>query len=459
VSTLSPWIADVEPLQPRAPLPGDRDVDVAILGAGYTGLWTAHALQQHSAGLRIGILDAAFAGFGASGRNGAWCVAGIGVTPAELARRYGPDVARSVTLTLRETVDEIGRVCAQDLPAAQFHKGGVLRVARGPHEWPSVVGALAQREALGLAEGCEVLDAHALAGRLRVRGALGAFFDASGATVHPGHLVRGLADLVEQRGAALWEDTRVTAVTPGHRQQRPVVHTDHGKVTADVVVLAGEAFLSQLPGLHRHLMPIYSLAVMTEPLTTPQLHAIGWESRECVSSHRLNVDYLSRTADGRILVGGRGAPYHYGSRINPSFDTHESTHERLRRSLQEWFPPLADVGFTHAWGGAVGMPRDWMPTFTYRRATGLAAAFGYTGQGVAASHLAGKVLADAINGDAQRWDWLPMTDHRPRRWEPEPLRWLAVRALQTALDRIDSRAAATGTPPTGKTLAERLTRH
>ena len=456
---VSPWLADAGDLSPRAALPGDRAVDVAVLGAGYTGLWTAYELLRRDPTLRIGIAEAAVAGYGASGRNGAWCIAGLGITTGELARRYGDDTTRYVTQVMRGTVDEIGRVCAAELPEADFHKGGVLRLARGQHEQPAVETAWLLRRRLGVDDGCSLLSAAQVAERVRVAGVTGALFDEHCATVHPGHLVRGLARLVEARGAVIWEETPVTAVTPGGSGSKPSLQTAHGRITADVVVVAGEAYLSQLPQLHRHVLPVHSLAVMTEPLSPAQLDEIGWAGRECMSSQRLSVDYLSRTGDGRILFGGRGAPYRFASRMGADVERHETTHAWLRSQLRAWFPQLGDVRFTHAWGGAVGMPRDWMPTFSYRAQTGMAAAFGYTGQGVAAANLAGRVLADLITGQGAQWSRLPLVGHRPRRWEPEPLRWMAARYLQAALGRIDARAAATGRPPTGRSLAERLVRH
>jgi glycine/D-amino acid oxidase-like deaminating enzyme len=206
-------------------------------------------------------------------------------------------------------------------------------------------------------------------------------------------------------------------------------------------------------------LPIYSLIVLTEPLNVRQWKEIGWEGYECLSSHRLVVDYLSRTPDGRVLFGGRGAPYHFGSRIAGRFDRHAATHSLLRRMLSSWFPVLADVAVTHQWGGPLGMPRDWLPNITYEPATGLAGAWGYTGQGVAASNLAGRTLTDLLTGEPSVLTALPMAGHRSRRWEPEPLRWLGARYIQGALTRLDRRAERTGRAPSGRSLAERLMRH
>jgi glycine/D-amino acid oxidase-like deaminating enzyme len=456
---VSPWLVDADDGITRPPLPGDTDVDIAILGAGYTGLWTAFALQRRDPTLRIGIVEANTAGFGGSGRNGAWCIAGLGLTVGEFARRYGDDTARYVTSVMRETVDEVGDVCARYLKQAAFAKGGLLRLARGPHERPVIQAAYEVRRRLRLDDGLALLSADEVKARVRVAGVEGALADEHCATVHPGHLVRGLARLVESEGATIWESTPVTAVSPGRDGRRPSLETDHGTLTADVVVLAGEAYLAQLEPFHRHVLPVYSLVVMTEPMTAAQRDSVGWQRRECMSSQRISVDYMSCTADGRIVFGGRGAPYRFGSSIEPSHDHHAPTHEWLREQLVEWFPQLRGIGFTHAWGGPVAMPRDWLPTFSYRAETGLAAAFGYTGQGVAASNLAGRVLADLITGQGAHWSRLPMVGHRPRLWEPEPLRWVAVRAMQAAVDRLDRKAAATGKAPSGRSLPERLIRH
>jgi glycine/D-amino acid oxidase-like deaminating enzyme len=465
-SDVSYWLATSGDLSPRAALAGDHDFDVVIVGAGFTGLWTAWYLQQREPTLRIAICEAEIAGYGASGRNGAWCSAGIGTTAGGLARRYDVATARDVVQAMRDTVDEVGRVCDGAGIDAEFRKGGMLRVARGDHELTALRSGVAEYRKLGLDHGVEQLTAAEVDQRVRVAGARGALFDPHCATIHPGHLVRGLAAAVEQRGATLLERTRVVRVDPaagGTASEatggRPVVHIPRGRLRAGVVVLATEAWTPRLAGNHRSVLPIYSMIVLTEPLSAAQWAAIGWQGSECLSSHRLTVDYLSRTTDGRILFGGRGAPYHFGSRVAPRFDRHARTHRTLRQMLSSWFPVLDTPRISAEWGGPLAMPRDWLPNFRYDPHTGLAAAWGYTGQGVAASNLAGRTLADLMTQRTTPLTRLPMAGHRSRRWEPEPLRWLAARYLQRALTRIDDRAEQTGRPPTGRTLAERLVRH
>jgi len=450
-----------EDLAPRRSLDGPAEADVAILGAGFTGLWTAYYLLRREPSLRVVVLEAEVAGFGASGRNGAWCNSGFPVSPGELARRFGREATRELLLEMRGAVEEVGRVAEAEGIDARYFRGGQLRVARGPGQLPGIEEAYESLRAFGLEENLRWLDAEETAGRIRITGARGALYNPHCATVHPARLARGLARAVERLGGEIFEQTPVTDYEAGSGGggRLPRLVTEAGGVRARTVVLAGEAYLARLRKLRRQVLPIYSLIVLTEPLSEEQWAEIGWEGRECVASNRYTVDYLSRTAEGRILFGGRGAPYHYGSRIEDEYDRHEPTHEMLRRAARNWFPVLEDARFTHAWGGPLAAPRDWMPTMSHDPASGVATARGYTGQGVATANLSGRTLADLILGRDTAITSLPTVNHEPRPWEPEPLRWLGARYVQRGLMRVDDRAERTGNPPTGKTLAERLGRH
>ena len=451
------WLGTAgDDLTPRPALDGSIDADVAILGAGYSGLWTAYYLLKRDPSLRVVVVEREIAGFGGSGRNGGWCSAGFPMSLGLLETTFGRDAARAVHGAMVASVDEVGRVCDAEGIDAHYVKGGSLRLARGVQQQPIIERSLATYARLGLDDSYQLLNAEETAARIRVAGAMGALFTPHCARIHPGRLVRGLARAVERLGGTIYEGTAVTGYTTG---ARPCLHTATGDVRARTIVLAGEAYLSQLPPLRRQLIPVYSLIVLTEPLRDDQWAAIGWAGHECVSSNRYTVDYLSRTADGRILFGGRGAPYHYNSRIADEYDRHGPTHEMLRQLTREWFPLLRDVRFTHAWGGPLGMPRDWLPTMSYDPASGVATARGYTGQGVATANLSGRVLADLITGTNSDLTALPTVDHRSPDWEPEPLRWLGIRYVQRGYLRIDAEAERTGTPPTGRTLAERLGRH
>ena len=445
-------------LTPRPSFDGSGDTDVAILGAGYTGLWTAYELLRREPGLRVTILEREIAGFGASGRNGGWCAAGLQVSSAALERRFGRAGMTAVEDAVDSGVDEIGRVCREEGIDADYAKGGSLVVARGPSQVPAMDEHWAGIEAAGRADHYQRLDAAGAAERIRVDGALGGIFGTQYASMHPGKLVRGLARAVERRGGVIHERTAVVDIEPGagNGQLRPALQTERGELRADTVVLAGEAYLTEFRRWHRSLLPTWSLIVLTEPLTDEQWAEIGWRDRECLSSYRLSIDYLTRTKDGRILFGGRGAPYHFGSRIEPGYDRDERTHAMLRRFVEAWFPSLRGIRFTHAWGGPLGFPRDWLPTFAYDPRTGLATGRGYTGHGVATANLAGRVLADLITGARTELTTLPLVDRRGPSWEPEPFRFIGVRFVQESLLRLDDRSERTGKPPTGRSLAERL---
>ena len=454
--TYSFWLETAgDDLTPRPRLDGSTDADVAILGAGYTGLWTAYYLLRREPSLRVAVVEREIAGFGASGRNGGWCSAGFPVSLALLSERYGADAARALHRFMCDAVDEVGRVVNEEGIDAHYQKSGALRLARGAHQWPALLEAHQTAQQLGLTDHYQVLDARQVDERVRVTKTYRALFTPDCAVIHPGRLVRGLARAVERRGGTIYEQTPVSDFETG---RSPRLLTPYGEGRARTLVLAGESYLQQLRKLRRTLLPFYSLIVLTEPLSDAQWAEIGWHNRECLASTRYSVDYLSKTADGRILFGGRGAPYRLGSRITDSMDRHEPTHAMLRRMAVDWFPVLRDARFTHAWGGPVAAPRDWMPTMAYDPGAGLATSRGYTGQGVATANLAGRVLTDLITGADSPLTGLPMVNHRSPLWEREPLRWLGVRFVQEGYMRIDAKAERTGAAPTGRTLVERLGR-
>jgi len=444
-------------LTPRPSLGKSIVVDVAILGAGYTGLWTAYYLLHGNPGLKVAVLEKEIVGFGASGRNGGWCSSKFPVTPAMLEHRYGVGAARALMLAMCASVDEVGRVCEEENIDAQFHKGGILTLARGGGHLPMLRSTFAAYERLGLGSQYKLLNAEQARERIMVTNVLGALFAAENASLHPARLVRGLARAIEKRGGTIYERTEVQQFEEG---SSPRLLTPAGEVRAkQAIVLAGESYLTRLPKLHRVVLPVYSLITLTEPLTEAQWSQIGWTNRESLASCNYTVDYLTRTSDGRILFGSRGAPYRLGSKITDEQDRHAETHARIQQMLLEWFPMLQGVTFTHAWGGPVGMPRDWMPMTGFDPATKIATARGYTGQGVSTTNLTGKVLAELISGTRTNLSQLPVAQRRSPLWEREPLRWLAVRYMQNAFFRIDQAGKQGRHKPVDAFLAEYLGRH
>ncbi|SDO50624.1 Glycine/D-amino acid oxidase [Nakamurella panacisegetis] len=437
---LSLWLDRVaDPLIPRPALDHDLTADVAIVGAGFTGLWTAYYLQRADPTLRIVLLEKEIAGFGASGRNGGWCSDLFPASWDKIARRHGRASALAMKAAMRAGVDEVGAVIADERIDCGWARGGTIAFARSrvqleravaevenAHSWGDTDDDL---RLLSSAEATEIASADSI---------LGATFTPHCATIDPGALVRSLADLVVARGAELYEGSAVTEIRP-HR-----VVTDHGTVTADVVVRATEGYTSALPGARRELAPIYSLIVATEPLDEATLAAVGLAARPTFADHRHMICYGQRTADGRIVFGGRGAPYHFGSVTSPGFDREPEVFDSLRHNLIDMFPALAGVKFTHSWGGPLGVPRDWHAGVGLDPDTGFAWAGGYVGDGVSTSNLAGRTLADLITSSGSELTGLPWVGHRSRKWEPEPLRYLGVNAGLRVMDVADRRESRTG---------------
>ena len=457
-SKYSFWLETAgDALTPRPSLAHSIDVDVVVLGAGYTGLWTAYYLLKANPALKVAILEKEIVGFGASGRNGGWCSSKFPVTPAMLESRYGRDAARALMLAMNDAVHEVARVCQEESIDAQFHKGGILTLARGEHHLPMLQSAFDAYSSLGLGPQYWLCSASEAQERVRVTNVCGALYASENASIHPGRLVRGLARAFEKRGGTIYELTEVMDFAAG---STPSVRTQFGEVRAkQAIVLAGESYLTRLTSLHRAVLPVYSLITLTEPLTPAQWAQIGWQNRESLASCNYTVDYLTRTADGRILFGSRGAPYRLGSKITDEQDRHAATHARVQQLVLEWFPMLQGVKFTHAWGGPVGMPRDWMPMTHFDPATKIATARGYTGQGVSTTNLTGRVLAELISGHRTALSQSPIAQRNSPLWEREPLRWLAVRYMQNAFFRIDEAGKRGKSKPIDARFAEFLGRH
>ncbi len=441
------WEAVPAPLPPRPALTQDLQVDVCIVGAGFTGLWTAHSLALADPALRIAVVEREVAGFGASGRNGGWCSALFATSDAALARLHGLEAMRAMRRAMQETIGVVGETAAGEGIECHFAKGGSVDLVRSEAQRVRALAAVDDARELGFGEDdVRWLGPDEARELIGADGILGATFTPHCAALQPALLARGLADAVERRGVQLYEHTEVLDIRPGSGASGPSVVTSGGTVDADVVVRATEAWTPSLPGFHRDIVPVYSLMVATEPLDDAFWSSAGLESRATFADHRHMIIYGQRTADGRIAFGGRGAPYHFGSAVRSRYDTKPAVHALLRRTLTELFPELEGTRFTHAWGGPLGIPRDWHSSVGLDRGSGLAWAGGYVGDGVATTNLAGRTLADLITGADSELVALPWVDHRSPRWEPEPLRWLGVNAGLWAMKLADRSEARRGRP-------------
>lgn len=426
--------------------------DVAIVGAGFTGLWTAYYLLRARPGLDVLVLEAEHVGFGASGRNGGWVSALWPVSPDTLAARHGRDATLAHLAALRDTVDEVGRVDAEEGLGSGFAKGGTLAVARTEAQEHRARTAATHGAAWG--DGTVWLEAAEARERLDGTEIRGATFNPHCARVHPRDLADGLATAVRARGARIVEGARVARAGDG-----VVVLQDGRRVTAGSVVLATEGWTPRLPGHERAVVPVYSLMVATEPLPPERWARIGLAEREVFTDHGHLVVYGQRTTDDRLAFGGRGAPYHLGSAVRPEFDHEERVFADLRSTLRALLPALDGVRFTHAWGGPLGIARDWHPTVTWDPGTRTGRAGGYVGDGVAATNLAGRTLTDLVLGRASALTALPWVGHRSPSWEPEPWRWLGVNAGLRLARLADAEERRTGRPSRLAPLLARLTGH
>ncbi|HEY0718162.1 MAG TPA: FAD-dependent oxidoreductase, partial [Streptosporangiaceae bacterium] len=435
----------------RPSLPGPLTADVCIVGGGFTGLWTAYYLKRAAPALRVVVLEAAFAGFGASGRNGGWLTSALPGSRDRYARGPGGrDAVLDLQRQLRETVDEVARVCAAEDIDADLVKGGELAVATTPAQLGRLREELLADREWGLGEReMRFLGAAELAARVRIDGALGALYSPDCARVQPAKLVTGLAGAVERAGVEIYEATPVTRIVPRRAGAEGGARacTVFGDVAARYVLRATEGFTAQLPGQRRTLLPMNSSMIVTEPLGEAAWREIGWEGQEAIGDSAHVYMYAQRTADGRIAIGGRGIPYRFGSALDHRGATQPGTIDTLGRILRRLFPAAGQARIDHAWCGVLGVPRDWCATVDLDPSSGLGSAGGYTGHGVAASCLAGHTLADLVVGGPTPRTALPWVGHRVRAWEPEPLRWTGVHGLY-ALYRAADQAEDHGSPRT-----------
>ncbi|MGH1564177.1 NAD(P)/FAD-dependent oxidoreductase [Mumia sp. DW29H23] len=446
---VSYWMSALGRTAPtRAPLTRDHEVDVAIVGGGFTGLWTAYYLAKADPTLRIAVLEREMCGYGASGRNGGWLTAAMAGSPEVYAKASGRDGVVALSDAMKATVDEVIAVAAAEGIDADVVKGGELTVACSPAQDERLRADHAYAESWGDHDH-ELLDAAAVTSRVAVAGAVSGLWTPHCARIHPAKLVTGLADVVEGLGVQVYEGTEVTAIEPRRvrfRARPSSGATTEGTVGAAYVVRATEGFTAGLPGERRTWLPMNSAMVVTEPLDAAVWDEIGWSGYDTVGDQAHAYMYAQRTADDRIAIGGRGVPYRYGSRTDHDGATQRATVDSLRDVLARRFPAAAEARLDHAWAGVLGVPRDWCATVTLDRTTGLAAAGGYTGHGVTTTNLAGRTLRDLVLGQDTGLTALPWVGHRTRRWEPEPLRWLGVQAMYAAYRAADRREDSRGGP-------------
>jgi len=433
------WYADIGlPADHRPALQGAITADVAIIGAGYTGLWAAYYLKQAQPSLSVVVLEKAFAGYGASGRNGGWLSGGFAWNHKRYARASGTEAVKRMVKAMSGTVDEIIRVAEAEGIDADIRRCDELLVATNPAQADRMRAETAYRAAWGEDGRVFTLSASEAHARVAIPGSLGAMLITGVARIQPAKLVRGLADAVERMGVSIFEETEVTDIASGR------VATRAGSVRAPVILRCTEGFTGTLPGHRRTWLPLNSAQIVTEPLPQHIWDQIGWNGHEILGDFNHTYCYCQRTREGRITVGSRGTPYRFGSQTDNDGNPDPKTVQNLTAILNRHFPATIGARIEHAWCGVLGVPRDWCATVGLDQKTGIGWAGGYVGTGVSTSNLAGRTLADLTLSRVTNLTSLPWVNRQVRSWEPEPLRWLGVRGMYQLYAAADRREAVTG---------------
>ena len=441
IGEVSFWYADIGMPQRRAALPGDTTADVAIIGAGYTGLWTAYYLKKARPALDVMVLEKDFAGFGASGRNGGWLMGTFAWNHARYAAHTSRESVLDMVAALETTVDEVIRVADSEGIDADILRTDELCVATHPAHLQRLRDTLAAHRHWGEGHRAREIDPEESRARIAIPGTLGGLVVSGMARVQPAKLVRGLARACERLGVRIVEGTTVTEYDSGR------VTTTKGQVKAPIILRATEGFTAGIKGHKRDWLPLNSAQIATPPLPPEVWDKIGWQGHELFHDYYNSYCYCQRTREGRITVGARGVPYLYGSAMDRNGAPDAETIRRLTEVLHRHFPAAAPFGIDHAWCGVIAVPRDWCATVGLDPATGLGWAGGYVGVGVSTANLAGQTLADLALGRDTALTHLPWVNRRVRKWEPEPLRWLGVQAMYRLYDAADFRETVHHTPP------------
>jgi glycine/D-amino acid oxidase-like deaminating enzyme len=429
------WLADPAAPEPTAALTGRITCDLAVVGGGYTGLWTALRARERDPSCDVVVVEANVAGGAASGRNGGFC-------SASLTHGLGNGLARWPAEML--TLERLGRANLDGIEAtlntygidAEFERTGELDVAT--EDWQLADLAELAELAGDVGRSLKLLDADAVRAEVASPTYRGALWDRDGvALVHPAKLAWGLRQACLAAGVRIFERTPVSAIDEDGRSLR--VRTPYGSVAAGKVALGTGAFPAPLRRLRHFIAPVYDYALVTEPLTAAQLAAVGWRSRTGVGDAGNQFHYYRLTADNRIVWGGYDAIYHFGGAVRAELERRPATFALLAEQFFTTFPQLADVRFSHAWGGVIDTCSRFCAFFGTAHGGRLAYAAGYTGLGVGATRFGADVMLDLLSGAETDRTRLAMVRSKPVPFPPEPLRYGVVQLTRWSLARADRR--------------------
>lgn len=409
----------------RSAVQGTVDADICIVGAGYTGLWSAYHLSLARPDVSIAIVEQHTVGYGASGRNAGWLSSLVPGNRRVFARSSSQAEGIRIQRRMLESVDEVLEIIAQhDISGAHALRSGNLVVARNQAALTRLRSRLEADRAWGYRadEGWELSSAE-VAERIQVSGAVGGLFYPAVGRIDPAGLVLGLASLLEQRGVRIYEHSAAIQILPGR------VHLDAGVIRAATVLRCTEGYSAGLAADPRRIIPINSSIIVTDPLPQRVWDQVGWRDEELFSDAAHVFSYAQRTHDGRILIGGRGNPYRFGSGTGGNGEVDAATLRSLTSRLHAMLPATRSVPIAHTWSGVLGVTRDWCASVVFDRDSGVGHAQGYAGHGVTSAYLAAKSLAECVTGASTGDATLAWVGRQARNWEPEPIRWLGVHGM------------------------------
>lgn len=438
------WLDTADAPDPAPVLTGNVEADLAVVGGGFTGLWTALLAKEADPGRDVVLVELGRVGSGATGRNGGFCDASITHGIANGLRHFPEELPELLRLG-RENLAGIVSTIERHGIDARFEATGTLGVATAAHLVPDLVEEHELCTEWG--EDSVLLDRDGVRGLLGSPLYEGGVWQRSNVGIcDPARLAWGLRHVAESLGVRFFERSAATGVRRDGAGMS--VDAESGRLRAKRVVLATNAYRGQLRSMRRRVVPVWDYVLVTEPLSAEQLDRVGWHDRMGVGDATNQFHYYRLTADDRILWGGYDAIYHYGSGVGADLEQRVSTQTMLARHFYETFPQLEDVRFTHRWGGPIATTTRFCVTFGTAHRGRTAFSIGYTGLGVAASRFGAEValaLVDRARGrPAPDFLSLDLVTSRPLPWPPEPLRWLGIQMTRHALARADRREGRRG---------------
>jgi glycine/D-amino acid oxidase-like deaminating enzyme len=427
---------ETEPVVPGPPLEGSIACDVCIVGGGYTGMWTAHFLKEAEPALDVHVVEAQWAGAGASGHNDGYAMTVLDMSLHHLVSNHGAERGGAAHRAVVASVDELGEFCARHALDAELEPNGFVSLATNPAHCWRLERDYEAAQRIGVEADFALLDrdaAREVVGSPIVEGALK---ERSGSILNPHKLARGLARVIQEEGVVVHERTPALDVEPAGGRWR--VSTPGGTVSARTVVVATNAYQHSFKSFRNRVIPIWSYAMVSEPLSDEQRSRVQWPGRQGFEDKRNYITIGRPTADDRILWGGRLAPYFFANDMDLRHMRNEHVYSELRDAFERFFPVWKDLRFTHAYGGCVAITTTFVPYFG-RSENGLVYGYGYNGHGVAPSHTGGKVLRDLVLERETEYTNLLFVNGRERNFPPEPIRFLGARLTERLLERQDRR--------------------